>query len=382
MAIKLWEAPTANAFNTTLDGTIDDSTATITLTSTTNLVAPGILVIDRQTAAGSDTPALREYVSFTGISSSDVTGVVRGVANSTAQSHESNAVVESVVSVTNWNDLIDWLEAEHITATGQHDMTSPRITTAIVDSSDNELIKLVKTTDAINEFEITNAATNNNPTFKATGGDDNITLELASKGTGEVKISTGDLNLPSGANINEAGTNVERTISLPSASFTNATSGPPGTLVTVESSANKVDINVRDFDKTSEERVFTIFGMPNNWDGGTIKFKVFWTATTAGGGSAGETVVWGLKGVSLADDDAIDTAYGSEITVTDTVLALDDLHASPWSTVVTLSNTPSAGDLVQLKLSRKPGSDNLNGDARLIAVVLKYSIDKYADNSA
>ena len=119
MAVKLWEATTTNAFQTTLDGTIDDSVVTISLTSTTGLVAPGVLVLDRQDGNGSNTPTKREYVTFTAISSNDVTGVTRGVAGSTAAAHSSGALVEATPTVTHWGDMVDFMQVEH-SAAGLH----------------------------------------------------------------------------------------------------------------------------------------------------------------------------------------------------------------------------------------------------------------------
>ena len=129
MSEKLWEAPSANAYQTTLDGSITDSDTTISLNSVTNLVAPGVLVIDRQDGSGNNTPALREYVSFTGISGSDLTGVTRGLAASTAQAHTSGALVEAVPSVTHWGDLVDYLQSEH-DATGKHVISTATIALA------------------------------------------------------------------------------------------------------------------------------------------------------------------------------------------------------------------------------------------------------------
>jgi hypothetical protein len=60
--------------------------------------------------------------------------------------------------------------------------------TAIRDSSDNELVKFSKTASAVNELTIANAATANGPELQATGGDTNIDIELIPKGTGVVKI--------------------------------------------------------------------------------------------------------------------------------------------------------------------------------------------------
>lgn len=113
MSAKLWEAASVNAFSTTLNGSTTDSDSTITLTTTANLVAPGVLVIDRQDANGNDTPSTREYISFTGISGSDLTGVSRGVGGSSAQAHSSGALIEEVLSITHWNELIDFLNVSH-----------------------------------------------------------------------------------------------------------------------------------------------------------------------------------------------------------------------------------------------------------------------------
>jgi len=108
MTEKLWKAATTNAFSTTLDGSITLSDQTITLTSVVGLEAPGILVIDRQDGNELNTPGLREYISFEGISGNDLTDVTRGVGNSTAQSHSSGALVEEALSVTHWNDAVTY----------------------------------------------------------------------------------------------------------------------------------------------------------------------------------------------------------------------------------------------------------------------------------
>mgnify|MGYP001609809366 CR=1 FL=1 len=126
MATKLWESSSTNATQTTLNGTVNDSVATITLTSVTGLVAPGVLVINRQDGSGNDTPSKREYISFTGISGSDLTGVTRGVAGSTAQSHSSGVLVEAILTVTHWTDMVDFLQVEHDSA-GKHVISTATI---------------------------------------------------------------------------------------------------------------------------------------------------------------------------------------------------------------------------------------------------------------
>lgn len=127
MTAFLWEASTQNAFQTTLSGTINDTVQTITLTNVSNVVAPGVLVIDRQDGSGNDTPSKREYITFTGINGSDLTGVNRGAAGSTGQSHSSGALIEAISTVTHWNDMVDFLQIEH-DSVGRHMISTATIT--------------------------------------------------------------------------------------------------------------------------------------------------------------------------------------------------------------------------------------------------------------
>ena len=56
----------------------------------------------------------------------------------------------------------------------------------INDENGNEQIIFQTTASAVNQFDITNAATGNNPSISATGGDSNISINLVPKGTGQV----------------------------------------------------------------------------------------------------------------------------------------------------------------------------------------------------
>lgn len=109
---------TINAFATTLDGNVALGDTSILLTSVTGLQAPGILCIDR-TNGTTNTPAVREYISFTDISTRTLTGVTRGLGGSTAQPHNSGALVEENMSIDHWNDLIASLTVGHNSA-GTH----------------------------------------------------------------------------------------------------------------------------------------------------------------------------------------------------------------------------------------------------------------------
>ena len=61
----------------------------------------------------------------------------------------------------------------------------------IADENSNEQIIFQTTSSAVNQFDVTNAATGNAPSISATGDDSNIYIALIPKGTGETKVGTG-----------------------------------------------------------------------------------------------------------------------------------------------------------------------------------------------
>ncbi len=102
----IYLAPTQNYIQKTLNGAISDVQTTITLSSTTNLQAPGVVVINRVDSNGNKLSAsLREVVYYTGIAGNDLTGCTRGGDGSTAQVHGDAQVVETMPTVGMWNNL-------------------------------------------------------------------------------------------------------------------------------------------------------------------------------------------------------------------------------------------------------------------------------------
>ena len=61
----------------------------------------------------------------------------------------------------------------------------------IRDENANEQLIFQTTTSAVNHIEMTNAATGNDPKVAAAGGDSNVDLAIAPKGSGEVVVGTG-----------------------------------------------------------------------------------------------------------------------------------------------------------------------------------------------
>jgi hypothetical protein len=81
-----WGGTVTGSATTTLNGTINSSATTITLTSAASFAASGAIVIDS------------EYITYSGKSTNDLTGCVRGAQGTTAAAHTSGAVVTQVTT--------------------------------------------------------------------------------------------------------------------------------------------------------------------------------------------------------------------------------------------------------------------------------------------
>jgi hypothetical protein len=143
----------------------------------------------------------------------------------------------------------------------------------------------------------------------------------------------------------------------------------------IEAATNDINYWVLDFDASTEEHAFWNVPMPDNWDAGTVNATFYWTNAA---GLTTETVDWGIAAGSWGDSDAIDAALGTEITTTDTWLAQGDMHISTASSNITVANA-AAGEWCSFVVARKVATDNLTGDARLIAVKIEYTIDAYSE---
>lgn len=148
------------------------------------------------------------------------------------------------------------------------------------------------------------------------------------------------------------------------------TNGPAVSIA--QSTANTRMYGGLSFDATTEESADLLWTPPPSWDGGTLEFRVRYSVAASTGGG----VAWGLSGVSVGDDDTLDAAPGTEIVVTDTVLAAGDIAITSWSAAVTIT-AAAAGETVSLQLSRvvANGSDTHTTDATLRSVDIRFTID-------
>jgi hypothetical protein len=137
-----------------------------------------------------------------------------------------------------------------------------------------------------------------------------------------------------------------------------------------ETSTNRQNFDELLFDAGTDEFAQALVVMPSNYNNGTITARFYWTASTGSG-----AVVWGIQGLAYSDDDALDTATGTAQTVTDTLLATNDMHISSATSAVTLAGTPAANRPVQFQIYRDAdaGGDTLAADARLLGVEILYT---------
>ena len=151
----------------------------------------------------------------------------------------------------------------------------------IADENGNEQIIFQTTGSAVNQFDITNAATGNPPSIKATGGDSNIDFNISAKGTGHVTV-LGDTN--SGAiQFNcEQNSHGQIVIAQPhSASVTNTLTLPAGasstlvSLVSTDTLTNKTLTTpvIAEIDSGSTITLDATTDIVLDADGGDVFFK-------------------------------------------------------------------------------------------------------------
>jgi len=318
-------------------------------------------------------------------------------------------------------------------------LTSPKIGTSILDTNGNELALLTATSSAVNEFTIANAATGAGPTLSSTGGDSNIDINITPKGTGDVvlagdTVKVGDSGAAATLTSNGAGTLTvttggaadlvlstnsgtdSGTITITDAANGDITLAPNGTGVVkgvdggdntaaikiagketiwvpavamypnstngcadIEQTelANGPEIKSLDFDKDSDEFAQFAVAFPKSWNEGTITFQAYFTADSTNTG----TVSWGLSGVAIADNDSVNTAFGTQVAPTAKAHSgtANDLDVTAESGAVTIAGSPSTDEQVFFQISRDVSEDSLTADAKLLGIKLFFTTDAAND---
>jgi hypothetical protein len=188
----------------------------------------------------------------------------------------------------------------------------------------------------------------------------------------DFKVGGSDIfSLTSSTKVKEAG---KETIWIPSAAITPTQSNGCASRTQVETTSGRPDMDVLDFDASSDEHAQFSVAFPKSWNAGTITFQVYWTTTA----TDTDGVSWGLQGVAVSDNDTIDVAYGTAVVVDDAALsAAEDLCVTAESGAVTIAGSPADNDIVYFRIFRdvSDSNDTAAEDARLIGVKIFFTTD-------
>ena len=148
-------------------------------------------------------------------------------------------------------------------------------------------------------------------------------------------------------------------------------------MITQVELGNGPEMKVLDFDPSSDEHAQFSVAFPKSWNEGTITFKAYFTVT---GTNTGD-VAWGLAGVAIADNDSINTAFGTTVVATAKAHSgtSNDLNITAESGAVTIAGSPAAGEQVFFQIMRDVSADDQSGDARLLGVQLFFTTDAAND---
>ena len=169
----------------------------------------------------------------------------------------------------------------------------------------------------------------------------------------------------------------KQSIWVPATSMVPTASNGCASVATVETTSGRPDMNVLDFDKDSDEHAQFSVAFPKSWNAGTVTFQFFWSGLAATTG-----VSMGLQGVAFADNDSIDTVYGTAVVVDDDAQgAVEELLVSAESGAVTIAGSPGDDELCYFRIFRdvSDSNDDMAGDCRLHGVKLFFTVDAYND---
>ena len=138
----------------------------------------------------------------------------------------------------------------------------------------------------------------------------------------------------------------------------------------IETSTNRVNLDVLEFDTATDEFAQVLLDIPNNWNSGTISIRFYWTAASGSGG-----VAWQASALAFSDGTALDTARGTAQVTTDTLLSASQMHITDSTPLITIAGSPSSTTPILIEVSRVTanGSDTLATDAQLIGIELTYT---------
>lgn len=272
-------------------------------------------------------------------------------------------------------DGTDW---ESQSMSGDVTITSGGVTT-VADDSHNHVITNI---DAFTEVELQTQLSNVTDVYTNNDTDFVDGTELADT----ITVDGSSLDIGDGGGTNESRFGTNGALSFGGTAkpnkrvFVSATGGicttTSGCTDATQSETTTNDINYFSsaFNGTSDNNWQTTFTLPENYDGGTFTAAVEWTGTH----SAGSTVRWCVAGMSIGDDDVLDTAFGTEVCVNDDTTATGDFQRTAETSSITFSGSPSGGDRVWLRVKRDAddAADDNNSNANFLGVWTVFTVDQ------
>jgi hypothetical protein len=163
---------------------------------------------------------------------------------------------------------------------------------------------------------------------------------------------------------------------IPASAFWPRVTSGCSSLTQTEIATSLINIQTLDFNQTTQQYAQTHYKFPKKYNLGTLTYEIEWTATTGTG-----SVVWGVAAVSVADGDALTTAFGSQVNVTDAAGTANTERNSASSAAVTIGNTPGVADGIYLQITRVTGdgSDDMAADAKFKGISIHITTNAATD---
>jgi hypothetical protein len=201
--------------------------------------------------------------------------------------------------------------------------------------------------------------------------DASVSSEVISGTIGTIKAAGIDFNDTTSLTTGAVALQGLQTIWVPASAMRPTSSNGCAAITDVETTSGRPDMQVLDFDASSDEHAQFSVAFPKSWNAGTVTFQFFWTSAA----TDTDGVSFGLQGVSVVDGATIDVAYGTAVVVDDANQSTaEDLYVSAASSAITIAS--AADDAVTFfRIFRdvSDANDTAAEDARLVGVKLYYT---------
>lgn len=168
----------------------------------------------------------------------------------------------------------------------------------------------------------------------------------------------------------------KHTISLPAVAMVARTSAG-AEAGTAQTSTNKVMLKTLDFRASSAEYAQAMFAVPKGANLSTgLTYQVDWQHASTSG-SAG--VVWAMQAAMIGNANALDAAFGSARSVTDTGGTKETLYRTAESSAVPITGSVSDTCVVQVYRNAAASADTLGIDAKLLLVRIYVTYNEGSD---